>query len=165
MTDHKLKVHQIPTNTPQKELHHMDLQETIVLRIQRAREKAIQLLTTGRRSTKNYSRIIGGGEHHLRWCLDWIWWFWTLRRLYEYFIDSPRVSGIFWGIYREKRRFGGGREVGTTHQGALVPPAAPWWVAFGLHLILISCDVKNMQKTTTGTSHYVNRLVPKNDIK
>ena len=38
MTDHKLKVHQIPTNTPQKELHHMDLQETIVLRIQRERE-------------------------------------------------------------------------------------------------------------------------------
>ena len=34
---HKLKVHQIPTNTPQKELHHMDLQETIVLRIQRER--------------------------------------------------------------------------------------------------------------------------------
>ena len=30
MTDHKLKVHQIPTNTPQKELHDMDLQETIV---------------------------------------------------------------------------------------------------------------------------------------
>ena len=40
MTDHKLKVHQIPTNTPQKELHHMDLQETIVLRTSE-REKAI----------------------------------------------------------------------------------------------------------------------------
>ena len=25
MTDHKLKVHQIPTNTPQKELHRIDL--------------------------------------------------------------------------------------------------------------------------------------------
>ena len=37
MTDHKLKVHRIPTNTPQKELHHMDLQETIVLRIKRER--------------------------------------------------------------------------------------------------------------------------------
>ena len=36
-SDHKLKVHQIPTNTPQKELHHMDLQETIVLRIKRER--------------------------------------------------------------------------------------------------------------------------------
>ena len=35
--DHKLKVHPIPTNTPQKELHHMDLQETIVLRIKRER--------------------------------------------------------------------------------------------------------------------------------
>ena len=42
-------------------------------------------------------------------------------------------------------------------------PKKPSWsfVAFGLRLILISCDVKNMQKTTTGTSHYVNRLVPK----
>ena len=38
MTDHKLKVHRIPTNTSQKELHHMDLQETIVLRIQRETE-------------------------------------------------------------------------------------------------------------------------------
>ena len=37
ITDHKLKVHQIPTNTLQKELHHMDLQETIVLGIKRER--------------------------------------------------------------------------------------------------------------------------------
>ena len=36
------KVHQIPTNTQQKELHHMDLQETIVLRIQRERERESQ---------------------------------------------------------------------------------------------------------------------------
>ena len=81
--------------------------------------------------------------------------------------------------------------MGTTQQGALGPPGAPWWVvlpsehprrylgplgvfwsiknlrgvAFGLCLVLISCDVKNMQKTATGTWHYVNRLVPKNDIK
>ena len=39
------------------------------------------------------------------------------------------------------------------------------FVAFGLRFVLISCDVKNMQKTATGTGHYVNRLVPKNDIK
>jgi hypothetical protein len=39
MTDHKLKVHQIPTNTPQKELHKIDLQETIVLRIKREKER------------------------------------------------------------------------------------------------------------------------------
>ena len=32
-------------------------------------------------------------------------------------------------------------------------------------MILISCNVKNKQKTTTGTGHWVNRLVPKNDIK
>ena len=66
MTDHKLKVHQIPTNTPQKELHHMDLQETIVLRIQRERESHLatyygpevykELLTHHRRCTN------GSGE-------------------------------------------------------------------------------------------------------
>ena len=33
--------------------------------------------------------------------------------------------------------------------------------AFGLRLVSISCDVKNMQKIATGTWHYVNRLVPK----
>ena len=36
---------------------------------------------------------------------------------------------------------------------------------FGLCLLKISYDVKNMEKTGTGTGHYVNRLVPKNDIK
>ena len=84
-------------------------------------------------------------------------------------------------------------EVGTTNLGTPGPPGVPWWVvlpselpsgaflahwmssgpkkstksftAFGLHLVLISCDVKNMQKTTTGIGHYVKRLVPKNDIK
>ena len=38
-SDHKLKVHWIPTNTPQKELHQIDIQETIVLRIKRERER------------------------------------------------------------------------------------------------------------------------------
>jgi hypothetical protein len=37
--------------------------------------------------------------------------------------------------------------------------------AFGLRLVLIFCEVKNKQKIATGTGHYVNRLVPKNDIK
>ena len=36
-SDHKLKVHRIPTNTPQKELHQIDLQETSLLRIKRER--------------------------------------------------------------------------------------------------------------------------------
>ena len=96
-------------------------------------------------------------------------------------------------VFIEQRGGPGAPEVGTTHQGVPGPPGAPWWVvppsghpqvqpgpiafllahkksswsfvAFGLRLILISCDVKNMDKTTTGTWHYVNRLVPKNDIK
>ena len=32
-------------------------------------------------------------------------------------------------------------------------------------MILISCDVKNKQKIATGTGHWVNKLVPKNDIE
>ena len=76
--------------------------------------------------------------------------------------------------------------MGSTHLGLLVgaapleqPPGASlahWLssspkesskscVAFGLRLILIPYDVKNMQKTATRTGHYVNWLVPKNDIK
>ena len=78
--------------------------------------------------------------------------------------------------------------MGTSYQGALGPPSAPWWVvlpehpqallepigcllvqkkstksfaAFGLRLVLISSNVKNMQKTTSVTRHYVNRLVAK----
>ena len=98
------------------------------------------------------------------------------------------------GIYRVKRGCGReATEVGITHLGAPRPPSVPWWVVppsrhpemllrpilgvlvhkkspksfavFGLRLILISCDVKNKQKTTTGIGHWVNRLVPKNDIK
>ena len=88
-----------PNKHTAKELHHMDLQETIVLRIQRERGEAIQLLTT---DPKVYKELLmhhrrgtnGGGEPHPRWCLDWIWWFWTLRRLDEYFVDFPRVLGI-----------------------------------------------------------------------
>jgi hypothetical protein len=35
------------------------------------------------------------------------------------------------------------------------------FAAFGLRLVLIFCE----EKSSTGTGHYVNRLVPKNDIK
>ena len=72
-------------------------------------------------------------------------------------------------------------EVGTTHLGAPGPPGAPWWVVppsghpqvllwpigsllahkkstksfavFGLRLILIFCDVKNMQKQQLVITH------------
>src|SRR3990170_3553390 len=120
-----------------------------------------ELLTHHRRGTN------GGGEPHPRWCLDWIWWFWTLRRLELIFVDSPRVSGIL-GYLQSKESVQGAPEVGTTHQGAPGPPGVPWWVvlplehpppgaslahwissgpkkstksfaAFGLRLVLISC--------------------------
>ena len=32
-SDHKLKLHRIPINTPEKSVHQIDLQETIVFRI------------------------------------------------------------------------------------------------------------------------------------
>ena len=76
----------------------MDLQETILLRIKRERGSHLatnyepegykELLTHHRRGTN------GGGEPHPRWCLDWIWWYWTLRRLNQYFVDSPWVLGM-----------------------------------------------------------------------
>ena len=83
--------------------------------------------------------------------------------------------------------------MGTTHQGAPGPPGMHRWVvpprgtpsgtslahlvssgpkkssksfaAFGLCLLLIFYEVKNKQKTASDIGHYVNRFVPKNDIK
>ena len=43
--------------------------------------------------------------------------------------------------------------------------SAKTFVAFGLRLVLIFCEVKDKQKTATSTGHHVNRLVPKNDRK
>ena len=46
------------------------------------------------------------------------------------------------------------------------PKKAPKiFVVTGLRLVLIFYEVKNKQKTATGTGHYVNRLVAKNDRK
>ena len=59
MTDHRLKVQQNPTNTPQKELHHMDLQENFALRT-KEREEAIQLITM---DPKVYGKLL---THHWR---------------------------------------------------------------------------------------------------
>ena len=77
-------------------------------------------------------------------------------------------------------------EVGTTHLGALGPPGASWsvvppsghpqvllwpikihkkfhdvWTPFDIDFL----RCKNKQKIATGTGHWVNRLLPKNDIK
>ena len=76
------------------------------------------------------------------------------------------------------------RQEAQARPGGLCPPGGPplvllWpnrcllvqknspksFAAFGLRLVLIFCEVKNKQKIATGTGHYVNRLVPKNDIK
>ena len=64
-------VHLIPTNTPQKELHHIDLQETIVLRIKRERGSHLatnygpvgleELLTHHRRGTNGHDAPLRDG--------------------------------------------------------------------------------------------------------
>jgi hypothetical protein len=97
------------------------------------------------------------------------------------------------GIYRTKRQWRGclsgppptrARLGLLARPGGLCPPRAATpshlrsfgcllaqknftksFAAFGLRLIWIFCESKTGQKTTTGTWHYVNRLVPKNDIK
>ena len=91
----------------------------------------------------------------------------------------------YWGIYRAKRRSGGHPRWAQPTRARLgllarlgglcfFASLGVFWaekksqksfVAFGLRLVLIFCKVKNKQKTATGTRHYVNRLVPKNDIK
>ena len=47
----------------------------------------------------DYSRIIGEAPMRMMnpsmMVLDWISWFWNLRRLELCFVDSPRVSGTF----------------------------------------------------------------------
>ena len=84
-------------------------------------------------------------------------------------------------------------EVGTTNQGVPGPPGAPRWVVPPsghpystslAHLVSSGPEIfskkfrcvwtpfgidfprsKKQAKTATGTGHYVNRLVPKNDVK
>ena len=100
-------------------------------------------------------------------------------------VSSTRLGFLeYLGIYRAERRWKGPSWAPPpirVHQGPLAWPGgwwAPWafpralpWlpscllgrkkspkssVAFGLCLVLIFCEVKNKQKTTTGTGHYVN---------
>src|SRR5215216_3641414 len=108
-------------------------------------------------------------------------------------LGSPRGFLEYLGIYRAKRRCGRPLRWAQPTWARLGPQARPgglctprgsplallWptgcllvqkkslksFAVFGLRLVLIFCDVKNKQKTITGTWHYVNRLVPKNDIK
>ena len=174
----------------------MDLQETIVLRINREiwSHLATNYGPEGLQRTTHAS-----SERH-----QWKWWTPSemVSRLDLVVLDSAAAGWIFrrlfycfWNIvvFIEQRGGPGGTRGGHNPPGrawaswrALVgcallwappgtarahnvpssPKKSPWsFVAFGLRLILISCDVKNMQKTTTSTWHYVNRLVPKNDIK
>ena len=91
----------------------MDLQETIVLRIKRERERergshlATNYILVGLQRTTHASseRHQWGWWTPLWWCLDWIWWFWNLQQLELIFVDSPRFLEC-WGIYRAKRQCG-----------------------------------------------------------
>ena len=172
----------------------MDLQETIVLRIRRERGshlatnyRPVGLQRTTHASSERHQWMWWTPSEMVS-RLDLV----VLEGGWMNISSTPLGFLEYLGIYRSKRRFGGtwgahntpGRAwaswrtlVGATHLKqplrCFLGPLAFFWpnksskscVAFGLRLILISCDVKNKQKTTTGTWHSVNRLVPKNDIK
>ena len=93
------------------------------------------------------------------WCLDWIWWFWTLRRLELIFVDSPRVCRIL-GYYRATRWSGGhprwalptrtrlgllARPGGlcsprSTPRRCLVGPLGVFWSIKNLHKVSLHLD-------------------------
>ena len=93
-------------------------------------------------------------------------------------IKHPRLIIKHHGIIKNYRYVG---DVSAPPGGLRAPWASPlmlpWlpscrmvpkkstrsFVAFGLHLVLIFCKVKNKQKNSNW--HYANWLVPKNDIK
>ena len=98
-SDHKIKVHRIPTDTPQKNYITWISKRPLYWEWGE-RERGSHLATNCgpvglQRTTHAYS------ERHQWtwwippwWCLDWIWWFWTLWLLELIFVDSPRVFGI-----------------------------------------------------------------------
>ena len=120
MTDHKLKVHQIPTNTSQKELHHMDLQETIVLRIKRETDEAIQLLTTDPKVYKellmHHQRGTNGSGEPLR---DGVQIGSMFLELAAAGIDFRRLPQGLWniGVFIEQRVSSGGTQGGHNPPG------------------------------------------------
>ena len=115
----------------------MDLQKTIILRIKR--DKGSHLATNYRHVGLQRTTHASSKRHQWKWwtppwwCLGWIWWFWTLRRLDENFVDSPRVSGKL-GYLERKEAVWEATKVGTTHLGAPGSPGAPWWVVLPLEL-------------------------------
>ena len=85
----------------------------------------------------------------------------------------PRWAQPTWVRLGPQARPGGLCPPRGTPQVLLRPIGSPMvhkkftksFAVFGLRLIFIFCDVKNKQKTSTSTGHWVNRLVPKNDIR
>jgi hypothetical protein len=109
------------------------------------------------------------------------------------YLGLPRRVLEYLEIYRTKRQCGRSTRSPPPSGTCQAPLARPggWWApwaaspivlssygcllaqkksrksfaSFGLGLIWIFCKSKTGQKTATGTWHYVNRVVPKNDIK
>ena len=117
-----------PNKHSARELHHMDLKETIVLRIQREREKSIQLLTMDPKVYKelltHHRRGANGSGEPLRdgvqigsggsgLCGSWMNISSTLLGLW-----------YFWGIYRAKRRSRGHPRWAQPTRARLGLPAA-----------------------------------------
>jgi hypothetical protein len=109
----------------QKELHHMDLQETVVLKIKERDRKPSSYCLRTRRSTKNYSHIIGEAP------MDMVKSSEMVSRL-DLVVLELAATGIvfrrlflgFWNIwvFIEERGSGGELRVGHHPSGRARPP-------------------------------------------
>ena len=76
---------------------------------------------------------------------------------------TPGASGVPWCLVGPLGLLLGASLAHWLSSGPKKSPKI--FIAIGLRLVLIFYKVKNKQKTTTGTWHYANRLVPINNIK
>ena len=118
-----------PNKHTAKELHHMDLQETILLRIKRGRWSHL--------STKYGPQGLQRTTHASLERHQWRWWTPSemVSRLDLVVLDSVAAGWYFvdflgfwyfWGIYRAKRRSRGHPRWAQPTRARR--PCTPWWV-------------------------------------
>ena len=78
-------------------------------------------------------------------------------------LAAPGACGVAWWVFPTSVSFSGTSTDPRLSSGP--KKSTKSFAAFRLRLIWIFCKSKTGQKTATGTWHYVNRLIPKNDIK
>ena len=130
-TDHELKIHRIPTNTPQKFTSNRSPRDHCIENQKRERKPSSYCLRT-RRSMVDYSRIIGEAPMRMMnpsvMVLDWISRFWNFGG-WMCFSSTPLGFLEYWGIYRAERRWRGvPRRAQPIRErpGPLVSPGALW---------------------------------------